>query len=80
MIGLEDSDGTARMLLDGKSLQFLDDGSGSVEDIVLHEDAVAYIGGKKLYINEAEILEKIRIGNHQMEKYSTGITIFKYVG
>lgn len=80
MIGLEDSEGTARMLLDGKSLQFLDDGSGSVEDIVLHEDAVAYIGGKKLYINEAEILEKIRIGNHQMEKYSTGITIFKYVG
>lgn len=40
----------------------------------------AYVNGGEFYINKGNVVSSLTIGSHKIEKYSTGITIFRFVG
>lgn len=54
--------------------------SNSQMDFIDNGNIVAYVNGQKMYINTAEILQSIIVGNHKIEKYDNNITLIKWVG
>lgn len=54
--------------------------SNSQMDFIDNGNIVAYVNGQKMYINTAEILQSIIVGNHKIEKYDSNITLVKWVG
>lgn len=63
------SDSPLQINISNEEMEFMDNGN-----------VVAYVNGQKMYINTAEILESIIVGNHKLEKYNTNITLVKWVG
>lgn len=63
------SDSPLQMNLSNSQMSFIDNGN-----------IVAYVNGQKMYIDTAEILNSIIVGNHKIEKYNDNITLVKWVG
>ena len=40
----------------------------------------AYVSGGEFYINKGNVVSSLTVGVHKQEKYSNGITIFRFVG
>lgn len=70
----------SQIVIDNRALQFLDLGGGEQGEFTPHPQAVAYIHGKKMYIENIEVLQSLLVGNHTIEKYDDETTVIRWVG
>lgn len=74
------SDSPLQISIDNQAMQFLDTGKDSQDTFVKDPQAVAYINGKKMYIDSLEVLSSLLVGVHKIEKYDANTTLVRWVG
>jgi hypothetical protein len=68
-LGIGKSDSPLNISISNEQIDFMDSGA-----------VVAFINGKKMYIDSLEVLSNIIMGVHKIEKYNNDITLIKWVG
>lgn len=71
----------SQIVIDNRAMQFMNLGSETTEsEFTPHPQAVAYLHGKKFYIESIEVLQSLKVGNHVLEKYDEETTLIRWVG
>lgn len=78
------NDGTStnplQITIDNSSIQFIDTNPNDNDTFTLRPNAIAYINGKKMYIDSLQVLSNAIMGVHKIEKYNSDVTLIKWVG